>query len=179
MAPVRGAMDLTMCCTQAKSPDLSVGRPAKARPQGSLSQTSRPHFQRERRIGDDDVEGGQAAGGRVGEHRVAQGVAALDLEVLDAVQQQVHARDRRGGEVLLLPEQPAEEGARVAAASRHMLDAGEQHAAGAAGGVVDGLALLRVEQVDHQPHHAARGVELAGLLVGGVGELLDQVASLR
>ena len=28
---------------------------------------------------------------------------------------------------------------------------------------------------DHQPHDAARGVELAGLLVGGVGELLDQV----
>ena len=28
---------------------------------------------------------------------------------------------------------------------------------------------------DHQPHDAARRVELAGLLVGGVGELLDQV----
>ncbi len=43
MRPVRSAMDLTMCCTQAKSPLESVGRPAKARPQGSLSQISRPH----------------------------------------------------------------------------------------------------------------------------------------
>ena len=32
-----------MCWTQAKSPLESVGRPAKARPQGSLSQISRPH----------------------------------------------------------------------------------------------------------------------------------------
>ncbi len=34
---------------------------------------------------------------------------------------------------------------------------------------------LRIEDVHHQPHHGARRVELAGLLVGGVGELLDQV----
>jgi hypothetical protein len=32
------------------------------------------------------VEGGEAAGARVGEHRVAERVAALDDEVLDAVQ---------------------------------------------------------------------------------------------
>ena len=42
-------------------------------------------------------------------------------------------------------------------------------------GIVDGLAFLRVEDVDHQPHDGARRVELARLLVRGVGELLDEV----
>jgi len=56
-----------------------------------------------------------------------------------------------------------------------LLDGGQQHAAGAAGRVVDGFPLLGVEHLDHQPHHAARGIELAGFLVGGVGEFLDQV----
>ena len=32
-----------------------------------------------------------------------------------------------------------------------------------------------IENVDHQPHDGARGVKLARLFVGGVGELLDQV----
>ena len=56
-----------------------------------------------------------------------------------------------------------------------MHDRREQHAAGTTCGVVDGLAFFRVEDFDHQAHHAARGVELARLLVGGVRELLDQV----
>jgi hypothetical protein len=56
-----------------------------------------------------------------------------------------------------------------------VLHGSQQHSAGAARRVVDGLGFLGIEHVDHQPHHAARGVELAGLLVGGVGELLDQV----
>ena len=41
--PVFSAIEQTMCCTQAKSPLLPVGIPAKARPQGSLSQISRTH----------------------------------------------------------------------------------------------------------------------------------------
>ena len=57
-----------------------------------------------------------------------------------------------------------------------MLDRAEQHAAGAAGRVVDALARLRIEQLDHHPHDAARRVELARLLPpGDVGELADQV----
>jgi hypothetical protein len=32
-----------------------------------------------------------------------------------------------------------------------------------------------VEPLDHQAHYAAWGIELAGFLVGGVGEFLDQV----
>ena len=132
-----------------------------------------PLLQRERRIGDHAVEGGEAVA--VEEGRVAQRVAAHDLEILDAVQEQVHPGDGRGGEVLLLPVQLAPQTLHVAMLLFDVLHGGQQHAAGAAGRVVDGLALLGVEHVDHQPHDAARGVELAGLLVGGVGELLDQV----
>ena len=132
-----------------------------------------PLLQRERRIGDDAVERGEVVAGEEG--RAAQRVAADDLEVLDAVQEQVHAGDGGGGQVLLLAEELAPERAVVAVALAHVVDGLEQHAARAAGRVVDGLALLRVEDVDHQPHHRARRVELAGLLVGGVGELLDQV----
>ena len=92
------------------------------------------------------------------------------------MEHEVHAGDGRGGEVLLLAVELAEERARVAAGALHVLDRAEQHAAGAAGRVVDGLALLRVEDVDHHPDDAARGVELAGLLaLGDVGELADQV----
>ena len=57
-----------------------------------------------------------------------------------------------------------------------VLDRAEQHAAGAAGGVVDALALPRIEQLDHHPHHAAGRVELARLLAPrDVGEPSDQV----
>ena len=57
-----------------------------------------------------------------------------------------------------------------------MLDRAQQHAARAAGGVVDRLALLRVEDLDHHAHDAARRVELARLVAAGdVGELADQV----
>ena len=79
---------------------------------------------------------------------------------------------RGGGEVLLLPEQLAPERAVVAVLLAHVLDDLEQHAAGAAGGVVDGLAFLRVEDVDHQPHDRARRVELARLLVRGSANFL-------
>jgi membrane-associated protease RseP (regulator of RpoE activity) len=91
------------------------------------------------------------------------------------VQEQVHAGDGRGGEILLLAEELAPQALYVTVLFLHVLDSGEQHAAGTAGRVVDGLAFAWVEHLDHQAHHAARGIELAGLLVGGVGEFLDQV----
>ena len=49
--------------------------------------------------------------------------------------------------------------------SRDMVNGLQQHAARAAGGIIDGLAFLGIEDVDHQPHDGARGVKLAGLLV--------------
>ena len=132
-----------------------------------------PLLQRERRIGDDAVERRQVVARE--ERRVAQRVAANDLEVRGAVQEQVHPGDGGGGEVLLLTEELAPERAVVAVLLPHVVDGFEQHAARAARRVVDGLAFVRVEDVDHQPDDGARRVELARLLVGGVGELLDQV----
>ena len=75
------------------------------------------------------------------ERRVAEGVAADDLEVLDAVQQQVHPGDAGGGKDLLLAEELAPQRSGAAAGGLHVLDDLDQHAAGAAGRVVDGLAL--------------------------------------
>ena len=112
----------------------------------------------------------------IGERRMPERVVLLDPKVLDAVQYEIHASNGRRGQVLLLAEDAPEEGPRVALGPFHVLDGPEQHAAGAAGRVVDALALLRVEQLDHHPHHAARRVELARLLAPrNVGELADQI----
>ena len=80
---------------------------------------------------------------RVEELRVAQRVAAHDAEVLDVVEEQVHAGDGGGGEVDLLAVEAQRAG--VAARLEHRVDRLDQHAARAAGRVVDGLAGLRVE----------------------------------
>src|SRR5439155_10393326 len=105
-----------------------------------------PVLQRERRIGEDAVEPSHA--GAVEERWRAQGVIADDAEVLDPVQEQVHPGDAGGGEHLLLAVQLAPEGLGPAAVGLHMLDDLDEHAAGAAGGIVDRLAFLRVEGVD-------------------------------
>lgn len=57
----------------------------------------------------------------------------------------------------------------------HVLNCGKQHATSTAGWVINGLALTRVEHLDHQPHHAARRVKLASFLVGGISKFLDQI----
>ncbi len=51
----------------------------------------------------------------------------------------------------------------------------DQHAARAAGRVVDAHAWLRLDDLDKRAHDIGRGVELARLLAGGVGEVLDQI----
>ena len=73
---------------------LAGGMPAKLRPHGSLAQTSSPHFSSE--------NGGlaitQSNVARLSPAKnagLAQRVAADDLEVLDAVQEQVHPGDAR------------------------------------------------------------------------------------
>jgi len=100
-----------------------------------------PLFEREGRVGDDAVELGQGVARQ--EFRLPQGVAAGDLEVFDVVEQQVHPGDAGRGQVLLLPEEFAEHGPRVAARPPDVIDGGEQHAAGAAGRVVNRFAGAR------------------------------------
>ncbi len=57
-----------------------------------LPDLASPFLERERWIGDHAVEGGEAAG-TVGEGGIAEGVLAGDLEVLDAVEDEVHPGD--------------------------------------------------------------------------------------
>ena len=64
---------------------------------------------------------------------------------------------------------------RVAAGVADGVDGLDEHAAGAAGGVDDGLTGLRVEDLHEQVDDVAGGEELAGLLAGRLGELPQQV----
>ena len=57
----------------------------------------------------------------------------------------------------------------------HLGERGDEHAAGAAGGVVDALARLRLEHLRHQVDERAVGVELLRRVAAVVGELLDEV----
>ncbi len=132
-----------------------------------------PFLQREGRIGDDAVEVGEVVAGE--ESGATQSIATHNLKVRRAVQEEVHARDGGGGQIFLLPVELAPERADIATRLLHMLDGLQQHAAGAAGGVINRLALTGIEDVHHEPHDGARGVELARLLVRGIGELLDQI----
>ena len=56
-----------------------------------------------------------------------------------------------------------------------MRDGGEQHATGAAGGVVDALAGLWLEHLGHQVDDRAIGVELGSGVTGVIGEFLDEI----
>ena len=124
-----------------------------------------------RRIGDDHVERHQTV--TLDEGGVAQDVADRDAEVLDAVQHEVHARDRRRRADDLLAVEA--ESPRVAAVALHLGQRGDEHAAGAGGRVVDALARPRREHLRHQVHQRAVGVELLRGVAAVVGELLDEV----
>jgi hypothetical protein len=125
----------------------------------------------ERRIGEHAVEVHQLAALDV--LRLGQGVFVLQVGGADAVQQHVHLGDGPHRAVELLPEQVG-----LAAVFAVLVDVflgGDQHAAGAAAGVVDVVLELGLDQPHHHPHHRARRVELAAFLAGRVGELADQV----
>ena len=122
---------------------------------------------------DDAVEGGDPVAFK--ERRASQGVVRDDLEFLDAVKQQVHARDAGGGENLLLAEWLPPQPLRTSARGLDVLDGLDEHAPGPASRVVDRLAFLGVEDVDHQSHDRTGRVVLACLLVRLVREPLDQV----
>ena len=113
-----------------------------------------PLFQRKGRIRQHTIMGGKSAAGWVEESRMAQGVPLQDGKVVNAVQEQVHAGDRSGGHILLLPEELAKKGARIAASLLHMGNHSQQHTRCAASRIVDAFPLMWVQNVHHQPHHA-------------------------
>src|SRR5690606_10767469 len=57
----------------------------------------------------------------------------------------------------------------------HVVARLDQHAAGAAGRIVDAHVRLRIDDLDQRAHDVGGRVELPSLLAGGVGEELDQV----
>ena len=91
------------------------------------------------------------------------------------MEEEVHASDGCGGEVLLLAEELSEHQAVVTTCLADVLHGLEQHATSTASWVIDGLARFRVEDADHELHDRTGRVELTGFLVGEVGELLDEV----
>ena len=124
-----------------------------------------------RRIGEDYVEGLEPVA--FDQSRIMQGVAAADIEVGHAVQHKVHAGDGRSDVDELLPVET--DGAGVAAVTFHLGQARDEHAAGAAGRVVDGLTRFGFEHLGHQVHERAVGVELLRGVARVVSELLDEV----
>ena len=89
------------------------------------------------------------------------------------MQQQVELAGGQRASIPLLPVQ--HQVAPVAALLLHELRGVDEHAAGAGRRVADSHALAGLQQLNDQPHHRARRVELPTLLAGVVGELINQV----
>ena len=124
----------------------------------------------ERRIGDDAVEAFQFA--RLAVLRVQQRVCEPDVGAGHAMQQHVELADGPGGGVVHLAAQ-AQVG-RVAAGLLDELAADDEHAAGAAGGVIDAQPRPGLEDAHHEADDIARGVEVAALLARRLGEHVDE-----
>ena len=152
----------------------ALGRPAPLEPFRVLHAVAGV-VQGERRVGQHPVEPVQLPA--VDVHGLGEGVAVLHVGVGDAVQQQVHLRDRPDAAVVLLARQV--QVARVPAVLLHVVLGQDQHAARPRARVIHRHARLRLDQFHHHPHHRPRRVELAALLPGGVGELADQVLIRR
>ena len=150
---------------------LRRGAPEVASPGIVLEGGAIPGFDRVGWIGEDDVEGFEGVVFQQG--GFAEGVAADDLEFLDAVHEHVHAGDGGGDEIDLLAIEL--EGAVFLAGVLELEGAVEEEAAGAAGGIVDALAGLRIHDEGHEADDGAVGVELGGGVAAVVGELLDEV----
>lgn len=101
-----------------------------------------------------------------------QRVFELDVRPRLAVQQHVEAADGPGRGVVDLAAEAQVGG--VAARLLHVLAGDDEHAARAAGGVVDLHALGGLEDADHEPDHVARRVEVAALLARRLREHVDQ-----
>ena len=129
-----------------------------------------PLFDGVRWIGQHHVEAPEAVAFH--ELRLGQGVAALNVEILDAVEEAVHPGDGTGHQVALLAVEPHI--APLFLQIAEVRDAGEQHSAGAAGGVVDALTRLHVEHLGHQVNDGAVRVKLGGGVAGVVGKLFDE-----
>jgi hypothetical protein len=125
-------MDLTMCWTQAIL-GRHPGNIAAIRIIGPVVCT--PVLEGKRRISNDAVKGLQTVCRKEG--RGTEGVAAQDLKILYPVQEHIHPGNGAGGEVLLLTIEL--EGSVIFVIMLEMINAFQQHAAGAASRIIDGF----------------------------------------
>ncbi len=126
----------------------------------------------EGRIGQDAVEAGEFAGlGFV--LGTAEGVFLADIGGLDAMEKHVHFADGPGGTDAFLAGE--REVAGIGAAVAKVVAGLDEHAAGAAGGIVDGHAGLGIDDFDEGADDVGGRVEFTGFLAGGIGEELDEV----
>ena len=91
------------------------------------------------------------------------------------MQEHVHHRQRPGAAVGFLAVEGVVACPRSLGAIADFISALDQQRAGAAGGVVDALSGLGVEQLGQQAGDFGRGVEFACLFACPGGELADQV----
>ncbi len=128
----------------------------------------------ERKIGDDEVEGLEAAVRRL-EVRAGEGVVLPDLRRRAVVEDHVHPGQRGGGVVHFLP---VEREVEAGVALGFVVGLQEQRT-GATGGIVDGLAgALGAADADDLGHDAGdlrRGVELPLALARLGGEVAHEV----
>ena len=131
-------------------------------------------FAAERRVGQHIVKG------LARELVVGEGVAQLDVVGILPLDEHVRLAD---GEGLVIDLLPAQEQARRAVATVDVLLGHGEHAARAAGRVIDGRSGARAgqsgvvvgeQQVDHQLDDLARGVVLPGVLVVRFGKAADE-----
>ena len=126
---------------------------------------------RKRWVGEHTVELADLA--VVEDERVLQSVTVLDRGSGDVVEDHVHDADRPDRAVGVLAVEGEVVG--VLALLFHVLVGLNEEAAGADRRVVDGVAGLRLGELDEQADDLARGIELTALLAGAVGEELDEV----
>lgn len=122
-------------------------------------------------IGEDHVKGAQRV--LFGEGRVGERIAAGYLKILHTVDDEVHPRDGGRDRDQLLPVKAHR--ARIATAPLGFGKARDQHAACAAGRIVDTLARLRFQHLCHQVDQRAVGIEFLRSMTAVIGEFLDEI----
>ena len=134
-----------------------------------------PLLDRVRGIGQHDIELLKFA--RFQKCRIGQRVCIDDGEVLHAMQHQVHSRNGRCDRVQLRTVHPD-----VAPLLTLIFQAGQafnQHATGTAGGVIDRIMALRLQDSRHQLHDRPVRVELLRRMTGVIRKLADQIFVCR
>ena len=134
-----------------------------------------PRLDRIRRIREDHVEASELS--VADELRIGQRVAFLDGELGHAMKVEIHPRNGRGDRVHFLSVHA--DGTILQSLTLEIVERLDEHAARAAGRIVDRLARRGTQNLRHQRHDRAVGVELLRRMPRVVRELSDQILVAR